>query len=53
MKNGVTISINIKKCIVKIGDHEFIITEYENYVQKLQRRAKDELSIKEMPTILE
>ncbi|CAD8123894.1 unnamed protein product [Paramecium sonneborni] len=45
MKNGVT--------IIKIGDHEFIITEYENYVQKLQRRAKDELSIKEMPTILE
>ncbi|CAD8122816.1 unnamed protein product [Paramecium sonneborni] len=45
MKNGVT--------IIKIGDHELIITEYENYVQKLQRRAKDELSIKEMPTILE
>lgn len=32
MKNGASISKYILYCIVKIDQHEFIVSEYENYV---------------------
>jgi len=31
--------------LVNIDGHQLVVNEYESYVDKLQRRAKDELSI--------